>query len=97
MSHLVDTFPASELPARVRRAPPWPSWQPGRFQPGTSTSRGAKGAGSGELAQCALMELVQYDCSPRERAEGPGQGVGLHGGKGMKRIECQPIVRLFRR
>ncbi|PGH30727.1 hypothetical protein GX50_06489 [[Emmonsia] crescens] len=42
------------------------------------------------LSQCALMEMVQYSCNPPEK--GPPQG-SASGGV----IECESVVRLFRR
>ncbi|KKZ67308.1 hypothetical protein EMCG_07008 [[Emmonsia] crescens] len=43
------------------------------------------------LSQCALMEMVQYSCNPPEK--GPPQGSTSGGGV----IECESVVRLFRR
>ena len=71
---MTEGFPACELHERVQRATPWLS-----DQPGYDARRKIKGLGSGDLEKCRLMELVQYDCSVRDR------------------IECQPVIRLFRR
>ena len=90
MAPLTEPFPAHELPERVARAPPWPTWQPGAALPARngdgSAGTAKKVPGSGPLAACRLAELVQYDCAVRARPAGaPG------------RIECREIVRLFRR
>ncbi|PGH00339.1 hypothetical protein GX51_05837 [Blastomyces parvus] len=42
------------------------------------------------LSECALMEMVQYSCNPPEK--GPPQGP-----TGGPVIECESVVRLFRR
>lgn len=39
-----------------------------------------------ELAECALLEMVQYSCNPPDE-EVPPRGL----------IRCKPLVRLFRR
>ena len=89
MTRPIETFPAYELPERVRRAQPWPQFQPGfdiRARNGSNShERATKPAGSGKLADCWLAELVQYDCSVTKREQG------------TPRIVCEPIERLFRR
>ena len=106
MSQVTEHFAARELPDRVRRAPPWPTWQPqadsrgkslGGGDSGSSSSSSSsssnsakKGPGSGELVDCRLMELVQYDCDVKDIAKTAATGT-------EKRIVCKPIVRLFRR
>ena len=41
------------------------------------------------LEKCRLMEMVQYKCEPTRV---PGKG-----GKSELKVQCEPVVRLFRR
>ena len=69
MTPPIESFPATELPYRIQL---------------TAQGKRRKG-GTLDLANCELMELVQYSChlEGRERATAV--------------IKCEPIVRVFRR